>query len=95
MQCLLLSLTIAQRRGWMEQRLEFWLSFIQMQCGRFFTREVIYNQADPHSAPNDPNIVRPNVLVVASFGELHQKPFRNSPAVSPKPRRQVCLPSQP
>lgn len=65
----------------MEQRLEFWLSFIQMQCGRFFTREVIYNQADPHSAPNDPNIVRPNVLVVASFGELHQKPFRNSPAV--------------
>ena len=62
----------------MEQRLEFWLNFIHMQCSRFSTREIIYNEVSPH----DPEQQRPNVLVISSFGELHnQKAFRNAPKI--------------
>ena len=62
----------------MEQRLEFWLNFILLQCSRFSLVNPIYNQA----ASPLPQIARPNVLVVASFGELHSGgAFRNTPAL--------------
>lgn len=62
----------------MEQRLEFWLNFIHMQCSRFSTREIIYNEVSLH----DPDQQRPNVLVISSFGELHnQRAFRNAPMI--------------
>ena len=60
----------------MEQRLEFWLSFVLMQCSRFPTQPIIQNTVaqQPQS--------RPNVLIVASFGELHnKKAFRHAPGV--------------
>ena len=57
----------------MEQRLEFWLSFILMQCNKFPTQPIIQNVQQPQS--------RPNVLIVASFGELHSKAFRHAPGI--------------
>ena len=66
----------------MEQRLEFWLNFIQMQCSGFSTRrEIIYDQANPGNLPHH-QAVRPNVLIVASFGDpIQQRAFRNAPGV--------------
>ena len=59
----------------MEQRLEFWLNFILLHCNHFSPVNPIYNQTAFQP-------VRPNVLVVASFGELHSGgTFRNPPAV--------------
>ena len=62
----------------MELRLEFWLNFILLQCNRFSLVPVnpIHNQRALHHSQT----VRPNVLVVGSFGELYS-PFRNIPAV--------------
>ena len=57
----------------MEQRLEFWLSFVLTQ---FPTQPIIQNTVaqQPQS--------RPNVLIIASFGELHnKKAFRHAPAI--------------
>jgi hypothetical protein len=57
----------------MEQRLEFWLSFVLMQCNKFPTQPIIQNVQQPQ--------LRPNVLVVASFGELRSKAFRHAPGI--------------
>ena len=57
----------------MEQRLEFWLSFVLMQCNKFPTQPIIQNVEQPES--------QPNVLIVASFGELHSKAFRHAPGI--------------
>lgn len=62
----------------MEQRLEFWLSFILMQCSKFPSEEPIYNGVSQRQQQPQ---VRPNVLIVASYGELHSRAFRNAPAV--------------
>ena len=62
----------------MEQRLEFWLSFILMQCNRFLTRPIMQNVVVSNTQPQQSC---PNVLVVASFGEYHSRAFRNAPAV--------------
>ena len=62
----------------MEERLEFWLNFVLMQCNRFPTQPIMQNMIVSNVQPQQS---RPNVLVVASFGELYSRAFRNAPAV--------------
>ena len=59
-----------------KQRLEFWLSFILMQCIKFPSQHTMLNHNVQHPQS------RPNILIVASFGEVHnKKAFRHAPAV--------------